>query len=101
MTPTDAFYLGAIGKLAATSITYPYITVKSRAHVATKNQPVDGMWKSLNKIVKEEGVAGLYKGNSNFLTAENDLTFADLYVICRNWTESQPERAYSCIPVCL
>jgi solute carrier family 25 (peroxisomal adenine nucleotide transporter), member 17 len=101
MTPTDAFYLGAIGKLAATSITYPYITVKSRAHVATKNQPVDGMWKSLNKIVKEEGVAGLYKGNSNFLTAENDLTFADLYVIYRNWTESQPERAYSCIPVCL
>jgi adenine nucleotide transporter 17 len=68
MTPTDAFYLGAIGKLAATSITYPYITVKSRAHVATKNQPVDGMWKSLNKIVKEEGVAGLYKGNSIFLT---------------------------------
>src|ERR1700722_17591570 len=67
MTPTDAFYLGAIGKLAATSITYPYITVKSRAHVATKNQPADGMWKSLNKIVKEEGVAGLYKGNSIFL----------------------------------
>lgn len=62
VTPTDAFYLGAIGKLAATSITYPYITVKSRAHVATKNQPVEGTWKSLNKIVKEEGVAGLYKG---------------------------------------
>jgi solute carrier family 25 (peroxisomal adenine nucleotide transporter), member 17 len=62
VTPTDAFYIGAIGKLAATSITYPYITVKSRAHVATKNRPVDGMWKSLNKIVKEEGVAGLYKG---------------------------------------
>src|SRR4051794_40686296 len=100
VTPTDAFYLGAIGKLAATSITYPYITVKSRAHVATKNQPVDGMWKSLNKIVKEEGVAGLYKGNSIPLTVESDLTFADIYVIYRNWTESQPERAYSCIPVC-
>jgi len=62
VTPTDAFYLGAIGKLAATTITYPYITVKSRAHVATKDQPVDGMWKSLHKIVKEEGVSGLYKG---------------------------------------
>ena len=62
VTPTDAFYLGAIGKLAATSITYPYITVKSRAHVATKDQPVEGMWKSLNRIVKEEGVSGLYKG---------------------------------------
>ena len=60
--PKDAFYLGAIGKLLATSITYPYITVKSRAHVATKDEPVDGMWKSLNKIVKEEGWSGLYKG---------------------------------------
>ncbi|KAI9681745.1 MAG: hypothetical protein M1829_000490 [Trizodia sp. TS-e1964] len=36
VTPTDAFYLGAIGKLLATSITYPYITVKSRMHVASK-----------------------------------------------------------------
>lgn len=60
--PRDAFYLGAIGKLLATSITYPYITVKSRAHVATKDAPVEGMWKSLNKIVKEEGWSGLYKG---------------------------------------
>ena len=60
--PKDAFYLGAIGKLLATSITYPYITVKSRAHVATKDAPVEGMWKSLNKIVKEEGWSGLYKG---------------------------------------
>ncbi|EXJ93988.1 hypothetical protein A1O1_02381 [Capronia coronata CBS 617.96] len=60
--PRDAFYLGAIGKLLATSITYPYLTVKSRAHVATKDAPVEGMWKSLNKIVKEEGWGGLYKG---------------------------------------
>lgn len=61
--PRDAFYLGAIGKLLATALTYPYITVKSRAHVATKDAPVEGMWKSLNKIVKNEGYAGLYKGN--------------------------------------
>jgi len=60
--PRDAFLLGALGKLAATSITYPYITVKSRAHVATKDQPVDGMITSLNKIVKKEGWGGLYSG---------------------------------------
>ena len=60
--PRDAFYLGAIGKLLATSITYPYITVKSRAHVATKDAPVDGMWNTLNKIIRDEGWAGLYKG---------------------------------------
>lgn len=62
VTPRDAFFLGAVGKLVATTITYPYITVKSRAHVATKNDPHEGMWKSLNKIVRDEGWAGLYKG---------------------------------------
>ncbi|KAL2413217.1 Peroxisomal membrane protein PMP47B [Exophiala dermatitidis] len=60
--PRDAFYLGALGKLLATTITYPYLTVKSRAHVATKDAPVEGMWTSLNKIVREEGWGGLYKG---------------------------------------
>lgn len=62
--PYDAFYLGALGKLLATSITYPYITVKSRAHVAKKDQPSEGMTQSLRKIVREEGYAGLYKGMS-------------------------------------
>lgn len=62
--PKDAFYLGAIGKLLATSITYPYITVKSRAHVATKDAPRTGMLKSLSNIVKDEGYSGLYKGKS-------------------------------------
>jgi solute carrier family 25 (peroxisomal adenine nucleotide transporter), member 17 len=60
----DAFLLGAVGKLLATSITYPYITVKSRAHVAKKQEGVksEGMTESLRKIVKEEGWGGLYKG---------------------------------------
>ena len=62
VTPRDAFYLGALGKLLATTITYPYITVKSRAHVATKEKPAEPMSKSLQVIVKEEGWAGLYKG---------------------------------------
>ncbi|KAK4940700.1 hypothetical protein LTR10_019210 [Elasticomyces elasticus] len=81
--PKDAFYLGAIGKLLATTITYPYITVKSRAHVATKEQPHEGMWKSLNKIVKEEGWAGLYKGitpkvSQSVLTAAFLFAFKDV-----------------------
>ncbi|KAK5463027.1 hypothetical protein LTS15_002739 [Exophiala xenobiotica] len=81
--PRDAFYLGAIGKLLATSITYPYITVKSRAHVATKDQPHEGMWKSLNKIVKEEGWSGLYKGitpkvSQSVLTAAFLFAFKDV-----------------------
>ena len=62
--PRDAFYLGALGKLLATTITYPYITVKSRAHVASKEGPQDSMMQSLKRVVREEGWAGLYGGES-------------------------------------
>lgn len=62
--PTDSFYLGALGKLLATSLTYPYITVKSRAHVAGKHGSKDGMFTTLNKIWREEGMSGLYGGKS-------------------------------------
>lgn len=62
VTPTDAFYLGALGKLLATSITYPYITVKSRMHVAGKDGPKESIIGSFRKIIKEEGYGGLYGG---------------------------------------
>jgi adenine nucleotide transporter 17 len=62
ITPTDAFYLGAIGKLLATSITYPYITVKSRMHVASKDGPKESLNSSLKRIINEEGWKGLYNG---------------------------------------
>jgi adenine nucleotide transporter 17 len=64
VTATDSFLLGALGKLAATSITYPYITVKSRAHVA-QGERREGMTASLKRIVREEGVGGLYGGKSD------------------------------------
>lgn len=64
VVPRDAFVLGAVGKLLATSITYPYITVKSRMHVASKEGPQDGMVESVRRIMREEGWAGLYKGES-------------------------------------
>lgn len=67
VTPTDSFYLGAIGKLLATSITYPYITVKSRAHVAAGAGPKEGMMASFSRILREEGWAGLYGGKSRLL----------------------------------
>ena len=62
LTPTDSFYLGALGKLLATSITYPYITVKSRMHVAGKDGPKEDMTSSLLRILREEGWSGLYGG---------------------------------------
>lgn len=67
ITATDAFYLGAIGKLLATTITYPYITVKSRAHVASKDAARVGTVESLRRIVREEGWKGLYNGKRDTL----------------------------------
>jgi len=60
VTPTVAFFLGALGKLFATSVTYPYITVKSQMHVAREKK--EGVFEALGRVVKEEGYAGLYKG---------------------------------------
>ncbi|KAK4215007.1 peroxisomal membrane protein PMP47B [Rhypophila decipiens] len=63
ITPTIAFFLGALGKLFATSVTYPYITVKSQMHIASgKGEKKEGMVEAINRVVKEEGYAGLYKG---------------------------------------
>ncbi|PSK43624.1 hypothetical protein B9Z65_7138 [Elsinoe australis] len=78
VTPTDSFYLGALGKLAATSITYPYITVKSRAHVATGEGSKEGMISSFNRIRREEGWAGLYGGIGPKVT-QSVLTAAFLF----------------------
>jgi solute carrier family 25 (peroxisomal adenine nucleotide transporter), member 17 len=61
ITPGIAFLLGALGKLFATSITYPYITVKSQMHVAGNGQR-EGMSQAISRVIKEEGYSGLYKG---------------------------------------
>ncbi|KZZ98688.1 Mitochondrial carrier domain protein [Moelleriella libera RCEF 2490] len=65
VTPTVAFFLGALGKLFATSVTYPYITVKSQMHVAGSHTGrKEGMGQTLSRVIREEGYAGLYKGLS-------------------------------------
>lgn len=76
--PRDIFLLGALGKLAATSITYPYITVKSRMHVANSESPKDNMIESLRRIVREEGWRGLYKGSFTPLKFRNDWLTGDV-----------------------
>ncbi|KAI0397143.1 mitochondrial carrier [Xylariaceae sp. FL0594] len=77
ITPTVAFFLGAIGKLFATSITYPYITVKSQMHVAGNGQK-EGMVQAISRVVKEEGYSGLYKGIGPKVT-QSVLTAAFLF----------------------
>lgn len=65
ITPTVAFLLGALGKLVATSITYPYITVKSRMHVAGRDGGKENMLNGMRRIIREEGYVGFYKGTSS------------------------------------
>jgi adenine nucleotide transporter 17 len=83
VTPTIAFFLGALGKLFATSVTYPYITVKSQMHVAAHSDKKEGMFQALNRVVREEGYAGLYKGigpkvTQSVLTAALLFAFKDV-----------------------
>ncbi|CAK7273303.1 hypothetical protein SEPCBS57363_005586 [Sporothrix epigloea] len=81
VTPGVAFLLGALGKLFATSITYPYITVKSRMHVYKDRQ--SSVSAALRRIIHEEGYAGLYKGigpkvTQSVLTAALLFAFKDV-----------------------
>ncbi|EHK24414.1 uncharacterized protein TRIVIDRAFT_71765 [Trichoderma virens Gv29-8] len=78
ITPTMAFVLGALGKLFATSVTYPYITVKSQMHVAAHSEKKEGMSQTLSRVVKEEGYSGLYKGIGPKVT-QSVLTAAFLF----------------------
>lgn len=78
MTATLAFFLGAAGKLFATSVTYPYITVKSQMHVAGDGAKKEGMMEAINRVVREEGYAGLYKGIGPKVT-QSVLTAAFLF----------------------
>jgi adenine nucleotide transporter 17 len=77
ITPAVAFVLGALGKLFATSVTYPYITVKSQMHVAGDGGK-EGSIQALRRVVREEGYAGLYKGIGPKVT-QSVLTAAFLF----------------------
>ncbi|KAF9184231.1 hypothetical protein BGZ51_003476 [Haplosporangium sp. Z 767] len=68
LTSFDFFLLGAVSKLAATSITYPYIVVKSRMQLKQSDDAKErysSIMDGFRKIIKYEGVAGLYKGISS------------------------------------
>ncbi|EGS24009.1 putative peroxisomal membrane protein [Thermochaetoides thermophila DSM 1495] len=78
VTPTVAFFLGALGKLFATTVTYPYITVKSQMHVKKAGEKKEGVTEALRRVVREEGYAGLYKGIGPKVT-QSVLTAAFLF----------------------
>ncbi|KAL6855193.1 hypothetical protein ACO1O0_006331 [Amphichorda felina] len=79
VTPTIAFLLGALGKLFATSVTYPYITVKSQMHVASHADKKEGMTEALRRVVRQEGYAGIApKVTQSVLTAAFLFAFKDV-----------------------
>ncbi|RKP15395.1 peroxisomal membrane protein PMP47B [Piptocephalis cylindrospora] len=67
LTGRHYFLLGALSKLAATSLTYPYIVVKSRMQLRHEGGKDDkeryrSVLDAFKKILAKEGIAGLYKG---------------------------------------
>ncbi|KAL1928953.1 hypothetical protein VTP01DRAFT_2012 [Rhizomucor pusillus] len=76
----DFFLLGAISKLCATGITYPYIVVKSRMQISQKaEERYSSIWDGFTKIIANEGVGGLYKGISSKIV-QSVLTAAFLFM---------------------
>ncbi|KAK4052072.1 hypothetical protein OIV83_002366 [Microbotryomycetes sp. JL201] len=69
LTDLDFFLLGAISKLFATGITYPYLTVKARMQAGhAEGRSYSSSLDGLRKIIKKEGVSGLYRGIGPKLT---------------------------------
>ncbi|KPV77129.1 uncharacterized protein RHOBADRAFT_49409 [Rhodotorula graminis WP1] len=69
LTDLDFFLLGAVTKLFATSVTYPYLTVKARMQAGNAvGKSYTSSFDGLRKIVAAEGPQGLYKGIGPKLT---------------------------------
>ncbi|CAL9769521.1 unnamed protein product [Musa acuminata subsp. burmannicoides] len=61
------FLLGAVAKLGATIVTYPMLVVKARLQVKQglhddKRRQYTGTYDAITKMIRYEGLSGLYKG---------------------------------------
>ncbi|KAI0092129.1 mitochondrial carrier domain-containing protein [Irpex rosettiformis] len=91
LTDVDYFFLGALAKLVSTSLTYPYIVLKSRMQAGSSEgarykSSLDGLF----TIFQEEGLPGLYKGIGTKLT-QSVLNAAILFVSQRRLYELTKE----------
>lgn len=79
LSDMDFFWLGALSKLVATTLTYPYIVVKSRLQAnSAQSRAYTSAFDGLQRILREEGVAGLYRGVGSKLV-QSVLTAAILF----------------------
>jgi len=64
LTALDVFFLGAISKLVAVLVTFPYLLVKSRLQAKGTEGVVKyaGFSDAVASILKSDGVLGFYKG---------------------------------------
>ncbi|EKD02911.1 peroxisomal membrane protein [Trichosporon asahii var. asahii CBS 8904] len=80
LTDWDFFILGALSKLVATGVTYPYLVVKSRLQAATHKYK--SSITAVIQILKTEGISGLYAGIGPKLL-QSALTAAFMFVAQR------------------
>lgn len=80
LTDFDLFILGAVSKLVATGVTYPYLVVKSRLQAASHKYKSSVT--AVLHILKTEGLAGLYAGLGPKLI-QSALTAAFMFVAQR------------------
>jgi len=64
LSATDAFLVGAVAKLVATLVTFPYLLVKSRLQANGTRGVIKyaGFTDAVTKIFAADGVLGFYKG---------------------------------------
>eukprot|EP00250_Pteridium_aquilinum_P012047 c20476_g1_i1 orf=158-1060(+) len=65
LKPMDFAVLGALSKVFATSVTYPYQVIRTRIQQRPNSDgraKYSGSWHTLREILRHEGVAGLYRG---------------------------------------
>jgi len=87
LSSLDYFLLGALSKLVATTLTYPYIVIKSRMQSGhSHTREYKSSWDGLTKIVQREGMAGLYRGIGSKLV-QSVLTAAILFAGQRRFYE--------------
>jgi adenine nucleotide transporter 17 len=84
LSDRDLFVLGALSKLIATGITYPYLVVKSRLQVASHKYKSSVT--AVLEILKTEGLRGIYAGLGPKLL-QSALTAAFMFVAQRRLYE--------------
>ncbi|GKY92383.1 hypothetical protein MPSEU_000209200 [Mayamaea pseudoterrestris] len=72
---------GGSARMLASSVTAPFEYMRTRqALMEGTNQPHQGLWKDMTKVVRDEGFGGLYKGFRP--TLWRDVPFSAIYWLC-------------------